>query len=254
MILWPDTFTNHFHPEIGKAAVEVLESAGYEVLVPPHSLCCGRPLYDFGMLDKAQALLTRMLGTLRPEIRRGIPLVGLEPSCLSVFRDELVNLFPHDEDAQRLNKQCFTLSEFLANEVDGYEPPKLNRKAIVHGHCHHRSVMEMDAEMKLLKEMGLEIETPEPGCCGMAGSFGFESGEHYRRVDGLRRTRSASCRATRERRDAHHRRRIQLSGADRPIHSAKPAAFRTGSANGPARRDPAGPRASRKDNTRHSPS
>ena len=147
---------------------------------PATSLCCGRPLYDFGMLDKAQALLQEVLGTLRPEIRRGIPLVGLEPSCLSVFRDELVNLFPHDEDAKRLNKQCFTLSEFLANEVDGYEPPKLNRKAIVQGHCHHRSVMKMDAEMKLLKEMGLEIETPEPGCCGMAGSFGFESGEHYR--------------------------------------------------------------------------
>ena len=180
VILWPDTFTNHFHPEIGKAAVEVLESAGYEVLVPRASLCCGRPLYDFGMLDKAQALLQEVLGTLRPEIRRRIPLVGLEPSCLSVFRDELVNLFPHDEDAKRLNKQCFTLSEFLANEVDGYEPPKLNRKAIVQGHCHHRSVMKMDAEMKLLKEMGLEIETPEPGCCGMAGSFGFESGEHYR--------------------------------------------------------------------------
>ncbi len=179
VILWPDTFTNHFHPEIGKAAVEVLEAAGYEVIVPRQSLCCGRPLYDFGMLEAAQSLLREVLATLRPQIRRGIPLIGLEPSCLSVFRDELVNLFPHDEDARRLNKQCFTLSEFLANEVEGYQPPRLERKAIVQGHCHHRSVMKLDAEMKLLEDMGLELETPEQGCCGMAGSFGFESGDHY---------------------------------------------------------------------------
>jgi Fe-S oxidoreductase len=179
VILWPDTFTNHFHPEIGKAAVEILESAGCDVQVPRQSLCCGRPLYDTGMLEAAQSLLCEILEALRPQIRRGIPIVGLEPSCLSVFRDEMLNLFPHDQDAKRLNKQCFLLSEFLASEVPGYEPPKLRRKAIVQGHCHQRSVLQFDAEMKLLKEMGLEVETPELGCCGMAGSFGFGSGEHY---------------------------------------------------------------------------
>jgi FAD/FMN-containing dehydrogenase/Fe-S oxidoreductase len=179
VILWADTFTNHFHPEVAKAGVEVLEAAGYQVWVPTASLCCGRPLYDFGMLDSASALLRQILDTLRPQIRAGIPIVGLEPSCLAVFRDELGNLFPHDEDATRLAKQSFLLSEFLVEEAKGYKPPRLDRKAVVQGHCHHKSIMGMDAEMKLLKEMGLEVETPEEGCCGMAGSFGFERGDHY---------------------------------------------------------------------------
>ena len=94
VILWPDTFNNHFHPEIAKAAVEVLEEAGYQVIVPRPSLCCGRPLYDFGMLDTAKRLLRQILDTSRPQIEPGIPIVGLEPSCVAVFRDELTKLFP----------------------------------------------------------------------------------------------------------------------------------------------------------------
>ncbi|HEY4308059.1 MAG TPA: FAD-linked oxidase C-terminal domain-containing protein [Pirellulales bacterium] len=179
VMLWPDTFNNHFHPETCQAAVEVLEAAGFKVLVPKVSLCCGRPLYDFGMLDTAKRLLNEILTTLRPEIQAGIPLVGLEPSCLAVFRDELTNLFPNDEDAKRLCQQSFLLSEFLNRKVPDYRPPRLERKAIVHGHCHHKSVMGMDDESELLKKMGLDFEMPEPGCCGMAGSFGFESGPHY---------------------------------------------------------------------------
>jgi FAD/FMN-containing dehydrogenase/Fe-S oxidoreductase len=178
VILWPDTFTNHFHPEIAKAAVEVLEAAGCEVLIPRQSLCCGRPLYDFGMLDVAKRLLRQILDSLRQQIRAGIPMIGLEPSCLSVFRDELINLFPHDEDARRLSKKCFLLSEYLHQR--GFKPPQLHRKALMHGHCHHRSIFGIEPEMKLLKEMGLEVEVPESGCCGMAGSFGFEPGDHYR--------------------------------------------------------------------------
>ncbi|HWA99927.1 MAG TPA: FAD-binding and (Fe-S)-binding domain-containing protein [Pirellulales bacterium] len=179
VLLWPDTFNNHFHPETGRAAVEVLEAAGFQVLVPTASLCCGRPLYDFGMLDMAKRLLREILDTLRPQIQNGVPLVGLEPSCLAVFRDELVNLFPDDEDAKRLHKQSFLLSEFLNRKVDGYQPPHIDREAIVHGHCHHKALMKMDDELELLKKMGLRAETPEPGCCGMAGSFGFERGGHY---------------------------------------------------------------------------
>jgi FAD/FMN-containing dehydrogenase/Fe-S oxidoreductase len=179
VMLWPDTFNNHFHPETCQAAVEVLEAAGFKVLVPTASLCCGRPLYDFGMLDTAKRLLKQILTTLRPEIQAGIPLVGLEPSCLAVFRDELTNLFPNDEDAKRLCQQSFLLSEFLNRKVPDYRPPRLERNAIVHGHCHHKSVMGMDDETELLKKMGLDFAMPEPGCCGMAGSFGFESGPHY---------------------------------------------------------------------------
>jgi Fe-S oxidoreductase len=179
VILWPDTFNNHFHPHTARAAVEVLEAAGYQVLVPQQSLCCGRPLYDFGMLDLATRLLRRTLDALRPYITAGVPVVGLEPSCVAVFRDELLGLLPHDEDARRLSKQSFLLSEFLSQKASHYRPPTLGRRAIVHGHCHHKSVMGMGAEEDVLKKMGLDYKLLDAGCCGMAGSFGFERGEHY---------------------------------------------------------------------------
>ncbi|HEV2405253.1 MAG TPA: heterodisulfide reductase-related iron-sulfur binding cluster, partial [Ktedonobacterales bacterium] len=178
VLLWPDTFNNHFHPQTAIAATEVLEAAGFQVIVPEASLCCGRPLYDFGMLDTAERLLRQILETLRPEIEAGVPIVGLEPSCVSVFRDELRNLFPNDQDAQRLTKQTFLLSEFLVHHADGYEPPTLNRAAVVHGHCHHKSVLGFGDEETLLNKMGLEYHTLDSGCCGMAGAFGFER-EHY---------------------------------------------------------------------------
>ncbi len=98
---------------------------------------------------------------------------------MAVFRDELINLFPDDEDAKRLRGQSFLLSEFLNKKVEGYQPPLLHRKALVHGHCHHKSIMGMSDETALLKKMGLDVEMPEPGCCGMAGSFGFERGRHF---------------------------------------------------------------------------
>ncbi|HMR63703.1 MAG TPA: FAD-binding and (Fe-S)-binding domain-containing protein [Anaerolineae bacterium] len=179
VILWPDTFNNHFFPEAAKAAVDVLEAAGFQVIVPAQSLCCGRPLYDWGMLDTAQKLWQQILEALRREIRAGVPLVGLEPSCTAAFRDELVNLLPHDEDAQRLSRQTYTLSEFLEKEAPDFEIPKLHRQAVVHGHCHHKSIMDMQAEQAVLDKLGLDYELLESGCCGMAGSFGFEAGERY---------------------------------------------------------------------------
>ena len=116
VILWPDTFNNHFHPQTAQAAVEVLEAAGFQVTVPRQSLGCGRPLYDYGMLDLAERLLPRTLAALRPQIQAGIPVVGLEPSCTAVFRDELTNILPDDQDARRLHQQTFLLSEFLEKE------------------------------------------------------------------------------------------------------------------------------------------
>jgi Fe-S oxidoreductase/FAD/FMN-containing dehydrogenase len=175
VILWPDTFNNHFQPEVAKAAVEVLEHAGCHVLVPRPSLCCGRPLYDFGFLPTAKRLLREILSTLREEIELGVPIVGLEPSCVSTFRDELTQLFPADEDAKRLTEQTHTLAEFLEKKVQGFDPPRLRRRALVHGHCHHKSVMRMEGEDQLYKRMGLLFEIPDTGCCGLAGSFGFES-------------------------------------------------------------------------------
>jgi Fe-S oxidoreductase len=175
VILWPDTFNNYFHPEVAKAAVEVLEAAGFQVQVPQASLCCGRPLYDYGMLDMAKRWLYRILDALRPQIEAGIPLVGLEPSCLAVFRDELIEMLPNLKDAQRLHDQSFLLSEFLEKRAPGFRYPQLNRQALVWGHCHHRAVMGMEAEESVLKKMGMDCQVAaDATCCGMAGSFGFE--------------------------------------------------------------------------------
>jgi Fe-S oxidoreductase len=178
VILWADTFNNHFTPAVAKAAVEVLESAGFQVQVPAASLCCGRPLYDYGMLDTAKLLLRQILNTLREPIRAGVPIVGLEPSCMTVFREELTNLLYGDEDAVRLGGQTFILSEFLQQKVKDYQPPSLRRKALVHGHCHHKSMLHFETEVDLLKKAGLDCDVPDSGCCGMAGSFGYEA-DHY---------------------------------------------------------------------------
>ncbi len=174
VILWADTFNNYLHAETARAAVEVLEATGRRVIVLREPLCCGRPLYDFGMLDRAKRLLVEILGHLQPEIEAGVPVVGLEPSCTAVFRDELTNLFPNAEDARRLRKQTYTLAEFLLS-LDDFEFPRLHRKAVVHGHCHHKSVLGFDADRQVLEQLGLECEVLDAGCCGMAGSFGFEA-------------------------------------------------------------------------------
>jgi Fe-S oxidoreductase len=159
------------------AAVEVLEAAGCRVIVPEPSLCCGRPLYDFGFVDRAKKLLQETLRELRDEIENGVPLVGLEPSCVAVFRDELRNLFPADQDALRLSQQTFLLSEFLADR--GWHPPhRLSRPVIVHGHCHHKAVLKFDREKELMGKFLDHCEVLDSGCCGMAGAFGYEK-KHY---------------------------------------------------------------------------
>ncbi|HEY2853780.1 MAG TPA: FAD-binding and (Fe-S)-binding domain-containing protein [Gemmatimonadaceae bacterium] len=179
VMLWPDTWNNHFHPETALAAVDVLEAAGFRVSIPRVALCCGRPLYDFGMLHLARKLLLQILNALRHEIRAGTCIVGLEPSCVSVFRDELTNLIPNDDDAKRLSKQTYLLSEFLAQKAPHFAVPPLHRKGIVHGHCHHKSVLGFGDEETLIAKTGLDFTILDSGCCGMAGAFGFEKGMHY---------------------------------------------------------------------------
>jgi FAD/FMN-containing dehydrogenase/Fe-S oxidoreductase len=179
VILWVDTFNDHFHPQVAQAAVKVLEAAGCDVVVPERPLCCGRPLYDWGYLGQAKRLLKTILSDLRDEIRSGTPIVGLEPSCVSVFRDEATNLLHGDNDARRLAAQAKTLTEFLAAR-DGYRPPHLDGQVLVHGHCHDKSVLGFESELAVLRASGLEVDAPDSGCCGMAGSFGFERGDHYR--------------------------------------------------------------------------
>jgi FAD/FMN-containing dehydrogenase/Fe-S oxidoreductase len=179
VVLFADTFNNFLHPEPMKAAVDVLEDAGFRVAVPMQALCCGRPLYDYGMLDTARLFWKRMVRALRTQIRAGVRVVGVEPSCVASFRDELPNMLPDDEDARRLAKQTLTLSEFLREHAPKeWGPPRLSRHAIVHRHCHHQAVMGFDADRWLLERIGLDFEVLDSGCCGMAGSFGFEREHH----------------------------------------------------------------------------
>ena len=188
VVLFPDTFNNHFHIDTARAAVETLEDAGFRVIVPQANLCCGRPLYDYGFLNVAKRWWVQNLKALRPYLQASIPMVVLEPSCWAAFRDELTMLMPTDEDAKRLSKLTHTLGEFLSQKAPHYQPPKLAKKAIVHGHCHQKSLEKigdqefgaLHGEKDILKKMGIEMEPSNAGCCGMAGAFGFEAGEHYR--------------------------------------------------------------------------
>jgi FAD/FMN-containing dehydrogenase/Fe-S oxidoreductase len=178
VVLWADTFNNYFMPETAQAAVEVLEHAGCRVNVLDQHLCCGRPLYDYGFLDLAKQYLTRTLNALAPYLADGASIVVLEPSCCSVFRDEMHSLLPESQEAHQLAENTFTLSEFLQKKLPNYYPPELKRRAIVQGHCHHKAIMHMHEETALMKKMGLNYEMLDSGCCGMAGSFGYEKDKY----------------------------------------------------------------------------
>jgi FAD/FMN-containing dehydrogenase/Fe-S oxidoreductase len=177
VVLWPDTFNNFFMPETARAAVEVLEHAGYQVVVPEGHVCCGRPLYDYGFLDTAKRYLEKNLEKLRPYYESGTPIVALEPSCCSVFRDELRGMLPEHPGTEPLRNSMFTLSEFLEKKAK-YTPPKLRRQAIVQAHCHHKAIMRIEEEEKLVEKIGLDAKFLNSGCCGMAGSFGYEEDKY----------------------------------------------------------------------------
>lgn len=174
VILWPDTFNDHFRPKTALAAVEVLEHLGFHVTIPQRALKCGRPLYDFGFLDQARENLKELMDELGDDIENGLPIIGLEPSSVSVFRDELPNLFNNDPRAKKLSRQVFAFSEFLLKQPDLVLPSLPGRQAILHVHCHHKALLDAQSESRLLERLGLSVTTPESGCCGMSGSFGFK--------------------------------------------------------------------------------
>jgi FAD/FMN-containing dehydrogenase/Fe-S oxidoreductase len=176
VVLWPDTFNNRFHTDVGVACVEALEAAGWRVSMPQGHVCCGRPLYDYGFLDQAERYLHRAIDVLREDIRSGTPIVGMEPSCTAVFKDELARMLPHDEDAGRLRRCAQHFSEFCqSHEI---QVPRLERRALVWGHCHQKATGGMDGEHELLHRMGVDVQAVSGGCCGLAGSWGFEHGKH----------------------------------------------------------------------------
>ena len=179
VVLFPDTFSNFFEPEVAIAAVKVLESAGFRVTIPGRDLCCGRPLYDQGMLDRARGLLETTMRVLAPAAERGAAIVGLEPSCILTFRDELLKFFPNDARANALAGRAMMLDEFLTREAPEFTPGSLPGRFVLHGHCHQKAIAGIDAEAKLLARMdGAQVEVLDAGCCGMAGAFGYDR-EHY---------------------------------------------------------------------------
>lgn len=177
MLLWPDTFTNHFHPHVGQAAVAVLEDAGWEVVIPSEHLCCGLTWISTGQLKTARKVLRRTLSALADHLRGGGLVLGLEPSCTTVFRSDATELM-HDGDlVQRLQDQTVTLAELLTEHTPGWDPPggpPLN--AVVQVHCHQHAVLGADADQKLMAAANIRSSLLNSGCCGLAGNFGFEKG------------------------------------------------------------------------------
>ena len=174
VLLFPDTFTNFFEPEVAIAATEVLERAGFRVILPGRDLCCGRPLMEAGMLDAARVRLATILTTLGPHAARGTPIIGLEPSCLLTLRDELPSMFPRNSEARQLADHAMLFDEFLTTKAPGFAPPELSGAALVHGHCHRKALAGMGSELAMLGRIaGLKVDAPDTGCCGMAGAFGY---------------------------------------------------------------------------------
>jgi Fe-S oxidoreductase len=222
VLLWPDTFTNYLQPDVAMAAVGVLESLDCRVTIPPTTLCCGRPLYDYGFLDTAKRQLRRILAALARDLRDGVPVVVLEPSCASVFRDELLGLLPDEPDARRLASQTFLLGEFVDARRARLRTDGRRRRALVQAHCHHRAVMHTDPDVRVLSEAGIDAELLDAGCCGMAGAFGFETDHYPVSIACGERALLPAVRAG-PARHADRRRWLQLSGADR-AHDRAPRA------------------------------
>jgi Fe-S oxidoreductase len=167
------------HPHVGRAAVAVLEQAGWGVTIPTQPLCCGLTLISTGQLDAAERVLGRTMRALSDHVGRGGLVVGLEPSCTAVLRSDAVELLADDRDARRVAEQTVTLAELLDRHTPGWEPPRVgdgSLKALVQVHCHQHAVMGWEADRAVLEACCVEAQRIEGGCCGLAGNFGFEPG------------------------------------------------------------------------------
>ena len=173
-ILWPDTFNDSFHPQVLHAAARVIADAGFAVEIPRRRLCCGRPLYEYGWLEDARRLWRRTLDTLADDIDAGVPIVGLEPSCVSAFRDELPALFPDEPRAAQLAHDMLTVGEFLTKFHASPRRAAEPREILFHRHCHEQAILSPDHEIDLLRAAGHDVRVLDSGCCGMAGAFGFQ--------------------------------------------------------------------------------
>jgi Fe-S oxidoreductase len=179
VVLWVDTFTNAFSPEVGVAAVAVLEGAGFDVHVPDRPACCGLTWISTGQLGAARRILGRTVARLADTaaaLGDGVPIVGLEPSCTAVLRSDALELLPAAA-AEPVAAATRTLAELLTS-LDGWEPPPLRGTTVVaQPHCHHHAVLGWSPDAELLRRAGATV-TRLGGCCGLAGNFGVERG-HY---------------------------------------------------------------------------
>jgi len=176
VLLWPDTFTNHFDPRIGRAAVAVLEDAGYRVEMPQEAVCCGLTWTSTGQLDAARRVLRRAVRVLGPALHDGWPVVGLEPSCTAMLRSDAPRLLPDALDVRRLADSTMGFAELLQQRTENWAPPVVDTDhALVQVHCHQHADTGWDADRALLERAGVDARSIG-GCCGLAGNFGFEKG------------------------------------------------------------------------------
>ncbi len=178
VLLWPDTFTNSLDPHIPVSAVTVLEAAGFRVVTPPRTVCCGLTWISTGQLATAKRVLRRSLRAIAPYLRAGLPVVGLEPSCTSVLRSDATDLLGADLDAQRLKAQTVTLAELLNDRAPDFAPQLSTvdggrPKAIVQTHCHQHAVLGFEPDEQTMRRFGLDATVLDSGCCGLAGDFGM---------------------------------------------------------------------------------
>ncbi|MEV0600281.1 FAD-linked oxidase C-terminal domain-containing protein [Streptomyces sp. NPDC050315] len=178
VMLWVDSFNNHFTPDVLKAGVAVLENAGFRVQVPDGTQCCGLTWITTGQLGVARCIARRTAAALGPASRAGIPVVGLEPSCTAALKSDLPELLDGDEDARALARTTVTLAELLVHQAPDWQPPRLEAHSISQTHCHQHATSGFGADTALLHRMGVDNTTLDSGCCGLAGNFGFERG-HY---------------------------------------------------------------------------
>jgi Fe-S oxidoreductase len=181
VVLFNDTFHTYNYPHVAIAATEVLEAAGFEVILPGHN-CCGRPMMSKGLVKQARRAAQDTLEHLAPFAQQGLPIVGLEPSCLLSMRDEYAALLPHDKRVELVAAHCYTFEEFMAKLAkEGKLALKFKdetREVLLHGHCHQKALTGTGPSQQTLALPGYAVREVDSSCCGMAGSFGYEA-EHY---------------------------------------------------------------------------
>jgi Fe-S oxidoreductase len=183
VVYFHDTFATYNYPHIGMSAVKLLEAAGYEVIIEERRACCGRPMISKGLVDAARKSAKRNVSVLAPYAKQGIPIIGTEPSCILTLRDEYKDLLPNDPDVAALATNSFMIDEFLAKlestgDLGITWKDNTGPEVFFHGHCHQKALIGIGPSMEILAASGCRPTESGAGCCGMAGSFGYEA-EHY---------------------------------------------------------------------------